>query len=94
MQSSTNADQQRRPLWLIFVSGPVIYSVYFLAVYVLGEFGCLAGIQQISLLGLNPVWLGIVVLTVAAVLVMLSIGIVSFRRWRELQSENRRPQRG
>jgi hypothetical protein len=85
-QSSTNADQQRRPLWIIFLSGPVIYAVYFLTVYVLGEFGCFAGFSQINLLGLDPVRLGVIVLTIMAALLTLGMGFVSFRQWRALRA--------
>jgi hypothetical protein len=51
----------------------------------LGEFGCLAGIQQFGFLGTNPIRLGVLVLTAIAALVTLIVAIVGFRRWRRLR---------
>lgn len=83
-QSSTNADTQKKRLWFIFLAGPVVYAIYFLAVYVLGEFGCFAGIQRLSVLGISPIRLGVMVLTLIAALATLSTGLTAFRRWRRL----------
>lgn len=76
---------QRRRLWVIFLAGPVVYLVYFIGVWVLGEFGCLAGIQHLRPFGLNPIRLGVVASTVVAALVTLGTGIVGFRGWRQLR---------
>jgi hypothetical protein len=84
-QERVDADSQRGSLWFIFLAGPVVYIAYFLVVWAIGEFGCLAGIQQLSFLGANPIRLGVVVLTAIAALVTLITGIVGFRRWRHLR---------
>lgn len=83
-QSNTNADVQKKRLWFIFLAGPVIYAIYFLTVYVLGEFGCLAGIQHFNFWGINPIHLGVVLLTVIAAFATLGVGLTAFRRWRIL----------
>lgn len=85
MQRRTDADAQRGRYWFIFLSGPVIYIVYFLVVYTLGEFGCFAGIQRLNIVGMNPIRLGTIVLTLLAALATISTGVVSFRRWRRLR---------
>jgi hypothetical protein len=84
-QSSMNADQQHRALWIIFLSGPVIYALYFLTVFVLGEFGCFSGLAQLTLMGFNPVRLGVIVLTVLAALLSAGIGLLGWRRWRAMR---------
>jgi heme/copper-type cytochrome/quinol oxidase subunit 2 len=84
-RSSTNADEQRRSLWIIFLSGPVVYTVYFLVVWALAEFGCFAGIEQLNWFGFDPIRLGVVVLTVIAAILTLGVGIVSFRRWHAMR---------
>jgi hypothetical protein len=81
----TNADRQRGSLWLMFLAGPVIYIVYFIVVWALAEFGCLAGIQELRPFGLNPIYTGVLALTVVAALVTFYIGLLTFRRWRELR---------
>ena len=85
IQTSASEETQHGRLWIGFLAGPVIYIVYFIAVWALGEFGCLAGIQQLTLYGQNPIRLGVLALTVVAALVTLIIGIVAFRRWRQLR---------
>lgn len=77
-----------RTLWIGWLSGPVVYSIYFLIVYTLGEFGCLAGIQRFEWFGLNVITLGTAVFTAIAALITLVIGFRTFRRWRRIRSGN------
>ena len=81
-QESTKADPQRGRFWFLFLAGPVIYAVYFLAVYTLGEFGCLAGIQQVNVLGVSSIHVGVVLLTILAAFATISVGTLAYRRWR------------
>jgi hypothetical protein len=81
---AANADQQLGRLWLLFLAGPVIYAAYFLSVFTLGEFGCLAGIQRLRWLGLDPIRLGVVVLTVIAAAATIGIGAIAYHRWHRL----------
>jgi hypothetical protein len=83
-QQTAQADPQRGRYWRLFLSGPVIYTIYFLSAWALGEFGCLAGIEQIDWLGQNPIYLGVLLLTAIAALLTIGAGIVAFRQWREL----------
>jgi hypothetical protein len=85
IQTSAREERQHGRLWVSFLTGPVVYIVYFIAVWALGEFGCVAGIQQLTLFGQNPIRLGVLVLTAIAALLTLIIGIVSLRRWRQLR---------
>jgi heme/copper-type cytochrome/quinol oxidase subunit 2 len=73
-------------LWTMLLSGPVVYTVYFLAVWVLSEFGCLSGLQRVGLFGWSAVALGIVVLTAIAALIIVTMGILSVVRWREFRT--------
>lgn len=84
-QDRTDADGQGRRLWTTFLAGPVIYTAYFLIVWILGEFGCLAGLHRVPLLGANPIRLGVLVFTAVAALITLAVGIPGFRRWRRRQ---------
>lgn len=84
-QGPHQGDHQRRRLWPMFLAGPVIYLIYFIVVWTLGEFGCLAGIQQLRPFGVNLIFVGIVALTAAAGLIIFAFGMASFRRWRKLR---------
>jgi hypothetical protein len=56
-------------LWTCFLGGAVLWFVHFLAIWAIGEFGCLAGWQATTLLGIHLVaWLvlGVTVLVLAA----------------------------
>ena len=90
-QESTKADPQRRRLWLLFLAGPVIYALYFLVVYTLGEFGCLAGIEKLTFLGMNPIRAGVIAFTIVAALATTSTGLVAYRRWRYLHEGPKDP---
>ena len=79
--------RDRLTLWAGFLSGPVIHSVYFLIVYVLGEFGCLGGLGSATLLGMSLILLVTLVLTVIAAAATLIIGIGAYRRWRRIRNE-------
>jgi hypothetical protein len=87
LQTSASTQTQNGRLWLGFLTGPIVYIVYFIVVWALGEFGCLAGIQQLSLLGQNPIRFGVLVFTAVAAFITLMIGILSFRRWRQVRHE-------
>ena len=86
-QTSANTELHGGRLWLIFLGGPVIYIIYFLVVWVLGEYGCLAGIERLRFFGWNPIRFGVVAMTTIATLITLSIGFISFRRWRQLRQD-------
>jgi hypothetical protein len=83
-------DQPRnqRSLWIGWLSGPVVYSVYFMLGYLLGEFGCDAGLQRFSWRGVGLITAGTGVLTVLAAATTLTIGIRTFRRWRVLRRKH------
>ena len=86
-QTTAKQDPHGKRLWFSFLAGPVVYSLYFLVVYTLGEFGCLSGLQYVGLFGWSTIRLGVTVLTIVAALVTLGVGVVSFRKWRQIRQE-------
>lgn len=86
-QTTQKREPHSRRLWLMFLSGPVVYSVYFLVVYSIGEFGCLAGLQFVGVFGWSAIRFSVAVLTVVSALITLGAGIFSFRRWRRRREE-------
>ncbi len=88
-QTTPRREPHSRRLWFMFLSGPVIYSVYFLVVYSLGEFGCFSGLQFVGLFGWSIIRVGVAALTVVAALVTFGVGFASFRSWRRTRQESK-----
>lgn len=90
MHTVTRPDPQSGRLWWFMLAGPVVYIVYFLVVYTLGEFGCIAGIQRYTLFGISSIVIGVIASTVVAAPITLLVGMMSYRRWRRFaQAEDR-----
>ena len=86
-QEAANANRPRLRLWPAFLAGPVIYALFFLIVYVVGEFGCFAGLQRFTFLGWNAIRLGFVGTTAVALLVIVAAGLSTYRSWRRLRDD-------
>ncbi len=73
----------RRLLWLRLLAGPIIYSVYFMAAYLLVEAACHTGLLNFTLAGTNGATVAVIGLTaaaLAAVLVSLAMNVTRRRR--------------
>ncbi|HEX6386176.1 MAG TPA: hypothetical protein VF177_16010 [Anaerolineae bacterium] len=87
---------QARVLWLGLLSGPVIYSVYFLAGYLLVDIACQANLLAYTVLGLSLISVVVLGLTLVALALSLYASFVTYRRWQrmrgtfELDDEHRR----
>ncbi|HXF63830.1 MAG TPA: hypothetical protein VNK95_19560 [Caldilineaceae bacterium] len=90
LERNRSGRRDRLTLWGGFLSGPVIHSIYFLIVYVLGEFGCLAGLGAVTVFGMGVILLVTVVLTVISAAATLVFGIGAYRRWRRIRSQTAR----
>ena len=91
-QEVANATRPRLRLWPAFLAGPIIYGVYFLIVYTMGEFGCFAGLQRFTFLGWNVIRLTTIGATVVAVLAIVVAGFSTFRSWRRLRDNPPNPE--
>jgi hypothetical protein len=85
VNGGVNANLSAGTLWFRFLAGPVIYFIYFVAAWVLAEFGCLAGLGQVKFLGVNPIYAGVLAFTLIAALLTLYVGVTSYRQWRALR---------
>jgi cbb3-type cytochrome oxidase subunit 3 len=88
---TAKADPQRGRYWLMFLSGPITYGLYFLVVYVLSEFGCLAGYQRFPIFGTDLIRFGVVALTAIFTLIMIAFTVVAYRRWDRFHSGKEAP---
>jgi len=78
-----------RSLWLGLLSGPVIYSVYFLAGYLLVDVACQANLLASTVLGLSLISVVVLGLTLVALALSLYAGFVTYRRWRRLRDTSK-----
>ena len=71
-----------RILWIQLLAGPVLWSVHFLASYLLVEAACQAG-WNVSILGLNGLSFMLSVLTILAVIGALLFARRSYGGWKD-----------
>ena len=77
---------QRLSLWFGFMGGPVIYSLYFLAVYFLGEAACMADLLRYRVLGLEAIAFWVVLLTLVAAAVTGYGTWLAYHNWRQTRA--------
>lgn len=65
-ETMVRGSQRLWSLWFGLVGGPIIYSVYFLAVYWLAEAACMADLLRYRLLGLEAISFWVLLLTLVA----------------------------
>ncbi len=74
----------RRSPWAHMLGGPVIWGIHFLVSYVWVEFGCGARLIVLdsTIFGLTILSLGVLVLTLAAIIAALYVGWSAYKSWR------------
>ena len=77
-----------RRLWLIFVSGPIVWTVHFLAIWVFTEFGCASTLSTFDVAGLNGVTLAVVIATGIALVLLLWATVTAFQMRGEHQAND------
>jgi hypothetical protein len=87
----TDATTQQEPregwpsLWLGVLTGPIAYSLHFVAVYLLVEAACKAGLLQFTVLGINGISFWVALLTLVAAGLAGYSTFVAYREWRQTQ---------
>ena len=82
--ASAVEDYPLRSLFFGLLTGPIVWSLFFMAGYGLTEFACKMGVMQARVLGLTVVTLTIVVLGVIALSITVFAGIFAYRHWDRL----------
>jgi hypothetical protein len=75
--------ENTRSLWWILVSGPTIWFVHFMVVYLLAETACKTNWLAFRILGINGLAAIVVGLTVLAVVGTVIFGLQGLRIWRK-----------
>jgi hypothetical protein len=76
-----------RSLWFSLLGGPIVYSVYFMAVYFLGEVACRVALGGVTLFGLNGISFWTAILTVVAALIAAYGGFTAYRNWQRTRRD-------
>ncbi len=76
-----------RSLVFIFLGGPVIWSLHFLAVYGVVEAACRVGLLRFNVLWMSGTSFIVVVLTLIAAAVTLYVGLLGYRRWQRREDD-------
>ena len=82
-QSSPARRRRDRWLWFCVLSGPVRYSVYFVAGYLFAEVTCTAGLLRYTIMGLQAISWWIVVMALLAAGVTGFSTVKAFTMWKE-----------
>jgi hypothetical protein len=85
-----------RWLWLGLLGAPSIWMVHFLAIWMIAEWGCLAGWSGFTLLGFQAITVLLVIVTCIALPLVVAAGLLAWRNWRwarastnEYEADNR-----
>ncbi len=85
----SHVQENTRILWQGLLAGPIIYALYFIAVYLLAEAACRTGLLAGTVGGLPLLSVTILIITLAAALCTLVNGLSNYRRWRQQQQQPR-----
>jgi len=70
-----------RTLWIGLLTGPVVYSVHFMVVYLLVEGACRTNLVRFNVLGLSGVAVAVLGLTLLAAGINAYAGLMEYREW-------------
>lgn len=76
-----------RSIWVLFLAGPTVWFLHFMAVYLVVEAVCTGGRVERELWGLPLVSAFTVLTMVAAVVVIAGFAVAAYRRWRDIEVE-------
>jgi hypothetical protein len=82
--------QAGRSFWFGLLAGPIVYSLHFVAVYLLVEAACRTDLLRFTWLGLDGIALWVLALTLIAALVTGYSTVTALRNWRRSRPADRR----
>ena len=78
---SSEVQPHSRSLWIGLLTGPVVYAVHFIVVYLLVDVACRVGWLQFSLWGLSGLSIAVLGITLIAALINAGAGVLAYREW-------------
>lgn len=80
-------DRRTRPIWIVFVGGPIVWFAHFLIVYLIAEAGCTGDGPGLELFDPPVPVTATLVATVPAVAACAAMATWAFRIWRATSRE-------
>ncbi len=79
---SSELQESRRSLWIGLLTGPIVYALHFIVVYLLVEIACRVGWLQFQLWGLSGLSITVLGITLVAAAINAGAGVLEYREWR------------
>jgi len=81
-----------RRLWFGVGAGVIVWAIHFFAMYGVVDLVCRWGGLEFRVLGLSGLQFTLLLLTLVAVAVVATAGVISYRHWRELRDSDFAPE--
>ncbi|MAU11891.1 MAG: hypothetical protein CL607_18845 [Anaerolineaceae bacterium] len=76
-------------LWFGFIGSAITWVIHFFLIWFISEMGCLSGLGDQTLLGINSVVALILLMTIPLLLITVASGMLSYGIWRQIQDIER-----
>lgn len=84
MDVSTAPNFSSRRIWFAFIGSAIVWVGHFMVIWFLGEVGCLAGLGNQTILGVNVIFGLSLVVTLLALIAAVASGAVAYRIWQQV----------
>jgi hypothetical protein len=85
-QRDTSFSPTGRSLWFSLLGAPSAWLVHFLAIWVIAEWGCLAGWSRFTILGFDAITVLLVLATFMVLPLVIAAGLMAWRIWQRTRA--------
>jgi hypothetical protein len=85
-QRDTSFSPTGRSLWFSLLGAPSAWLIHFLAIWVIAEWGCLAGWSRFTILGFDAVAILLVLATFIVLPLVIAAGLMAWRIWQRMRA--------
>lgn len=84
MDKSTAPEISLRRIWFAFAGSAIVWAGHFIVIWFLGEVGCLAGLGNQTILGINLILVLSLIVTLLALIAAVASGVIAYHIWRQV----------
>ncbi len=84
MDVSTAPEFSSRRIWFAFIGSALVWVGHFMVIWFLGEAGCLGGLGDQTILGVNLIFGLSMLVTLLALIAAVVSGAVAYRIWQQV----------
>ncbi|MEQ8673832.1 MAG: hypothetical protein RLP44_18425 [Aggregatilineales bacterium] len=84
MDKSTAPEFSSRRIWFAFTGSAIVWTGHFVAIWFLGEVGCLGGLGNQTVLGINLIFGLSLIVTLLALILAVASGAIAYRIWQQV----------